>query len=92
MTTEQPGQTPAPTPAPAALSPEAQQLIANFRAIDPTRVGVGLDKIRPFYPKIGWSKILRPAEELESAGLLVKRPVLNDRGGVAYNLYTWKEV
>lgn len=82
----------APTPAPApVLSQEAQTLYGNFKAIDPTNQGVGLDKIRPFYPRIGWGKILAWAAELEAAKLLTKTHKLNGKGGVAYHVYSWKD-
>jgi hypothetical protein len=87
-----PAAAPAPAAGPAAtLSTEAQTLYSNFVAVDPTRRGVGLDKIRPFYPRVGWSVILGQVAELEGAGMLTSRNVTNDRGGVAYKVYTWKE-
>jgi hypothetical protein len=73
------------------LSAEAAQMLQNFKAIDPNRQGVGLDKIRPFYPRVGWTQILAPVNELESSGLLSKTSVLNDRGAVGYHVYAWKE-
>lgn len=85
--------TPQAQPVQASQGPsqDAQTLLGNFMAIDPTRSGVGMDKIRAFYPKVGWRKILAAADELERAGLLTKRAALNDRGGVSYHVYTWKE-
>lgn len=80
MTTEQ-----------AGLSPEAQKLLNIFMVLDNDRAGVGLDKIRVFYPKVAWSVILEPAKELEAAGRLTRKPVLNAKGRVGYELYTWKE-
>lgn len=85
------GTAPAAAVEPAALSEEAALMLSNFKAIDPRREGVGLDKIRPFYPRIGWSKILAPVAELERAGKLTKRNQLNQRGGVAFHIYTWQE-
>ena len=86
--------TPAPTPtpqAPAALSAEAQTLFNQFTLIDPSKSGVGLDKIRVFYPRVGWDVIFARVHELEDAGKLTKRAVLNPKGGVGYHLYTWVE-
>lgn len=74
-----------------ALSEAAATLLSNFKAIDPRQEGVGLDKIRPFYPRVGWSKILAPVAELEAAGKLARRHELNNRGGVAFHVYTWQE-
>lgn len=74
------------------VSVEASQLHANFKAVDPRRNGVGLDRIRPFYPKVGWSVILTPANELIQAGFLKKRPVMNAKGSVGHELYTWQTV
>lgn len=91
--TPAPRTTPNPTPAPAtpALSPEAQTMLNQFTLVDPQRQGISLDKMRPFYGRVGWSVILAPANELVAAGRLSKRPVLNAKGGVAYEVYTWKE-
>lgn len=91
--------TPAPTPAaptPAApavapLSTEAQTLLNQFTLVDPTKSGVGLDKLRVFYPRVGWDVIFGMVHELEAAGRLTKRAVLNSRGSVGYHVYTWKE-
>lgn len=77
-------------PVPTA-SAEAAQLLTYFKAIDPRREGVGLEKIRPFYGVVGWSVILKPARELIALGMLRKRPVMNAKGGVGYELYTWVE-
>lgn len=88
----QPVQPVQPAQVQAPVEPtDAEKLHANFKAIDPLRNGVGLDKIRPFYPRVGWNKILGWCAELESAGKLAKRVVLNKTGGVAYHLYDWKE-
>lgn len=97
-TTPQPAPTrsqavqPAPAAAaPAALSTEAQALYNQFTLVDPTRSGAGLDKIRVFYPKVGWNVIFGMVHELEQAGRLKKRAVMSPRGTVAYHVYTWQE-
>lgn len=73
------------------MSAEAAELLANFKAVDPKRTGVGLDRIRPFYPRMAWSVILTPAKELEALGLLKRKSVMNGKGRVGYELYTWTE-
>ena len=80
-----------PAAAPAALSTEAQTLLNQFTLVDPTRSGAGLDKIRVFYPKVGWNVIFGMVHELEAAGRLRKRAVMSPRGTVAYHVYTWQE-
>lgn len=87
--TPTPQETPASAPAP--LSAEAALLLTQFKAVDPNRAGVGLDKIRMFYPRVGWDVIHARVQELEDANLLGHTPVMNQRGSVGYNLYTWKE-
>lgn len=71
-------------------SQEAVTLHGQFRALDPNGAGVGLDKIRPFYPRVGWHTILSRVAELEAAGMLDKRAVMNPNGTIGYHLYTWK--
>lgn len=99
---------PQPTPAPIApavpavpaapvspaptLSEGASELLLNFRAIDRKQQGAGLHQIRQFYPQVGWDVILKDVKELQNAGLLETRKVLNDKGGVSHELYTWKAV
>lgn len=82
---------PAAQPAAPALSAEAQTMFNQFTMIDPQREGVSLDKLRPFYGRVGWSKLLTPANELVASGRLSKRAVMNGKGTVAYEVYTWKE-
>ena len=83
---------PAPQPAaPAPLSNAASLMLSQFRLLDPTRQAVGLDKLRPFYPRIGWNIILATVHELENAKLLTKKGVPNPKGGVGYHVYTWQE-
>lgn len=84
--------TPSPASAPATLSNEAQAMFNQFTLVDPQRQGVGLDKLRVFYPRIGWDVIFAMVNELEAAGRLKKRAVLTPRGTVGYHLYTWQEV
>ena len=79
-----------PTPS-TPLSDEAVTLLANFKAIDPLAKGTGLDRIAPFYPKVGWTVILARVKELEDAGKVARKPVMNAKGRVGYHLYTWKE-
>ena len=81
-------QTPAPVP---AMTPDTTAMIANFRAVDPLRNGVGLHQLRPFYPKVGWGKIRSDLRVLEANGLVTKTNVMNERGGVAYQVYKWVE-
>lgn len=90
QTTPQPPAAAAPSPAPAALSPEAQAFVNNLRAVDPRGEGIGLDKLRVFYPRVGWNVILAAANEAISAGLVKKQTVMNGRGGVAYHKYAVK--
>lgn len=73
------------------LSTEAQALHNNFKAIDPSQGGVGLDKIRPFYPRVGWNKILGWVGELESQNLIGKTPKFTGKGAIAFYVYTWKD-
>lgn len=82
-----------PTTAAAApaLSPEAQTMLNQFTLIDTQRQGIGLDKLRVFYPRIGWDVVFGLLHELEAAGRLKKRAVLNSRGSVGYHVYTWQE-
>lgn len=70
---------------------EAVTLHGQFRALDATQQGVGLDKIRPFYPRVGWGVILSRVAELEAVGMVTKRAVMNSNGTVGYHLYTWKD-
>lgn len=73
-----------------SLSKPAQDMIAQFKAIDPTRAGIGLNVIRPFYPRVGWNVILATVNELEKAGILTKSAVINNKGLVGYHKYTLK--
>ncbi len=84
-------ETTTPTPAPEqVLSEEAAALHAQFKAIDPKRNGAGLNTIAMFYPKTGWNVIRGYVRELETAGMLTSRNVLNRKGGVSHKLYTWQ--
>lgn len=81
---------PQPTPQAAAPSADAVKLHNYLQIIDPQQQGVGLDMVRPIYPKIGWNVILAHCAELESANKLSKVfvPGLNGKGG--YESYTWQ--
>ena len=72
--------------------PQPETLLSQFKAVDPARKGVGLDKIRMFYPRVGWDKIHAWVHQLEDAGSLKSQNVMSPKGTVAYKLYTWKEV
>jgi len=89
--TPKPRSTPAAIPAATALSTEAETMFTQFKALDPSGAGVDLKKMRVFYPRTGWNVILSSVRELEDAGRLTKKAVLNNKGTVAYHVYTWKE-
>ncbi len=89
--TPKPRSTPAAAPAATPLSAEAQIMFTQFQALDPSSAGVDLKKMRVFYPRTPWNTILSSIRELESAGRLTKKAVLNSKGTVGYHLYTWKE-
>ena len=72
------------------LSPEATNLHNYLKMIDPNQEGVGLDKVRPIYPKVGWNVILGHCAELESAKMLTKRFVPGPSGRGGYDLYRWQ--
>lgn len=74
----------------AGISSEATKLHNFLKAVDPDKNGVGLDKVRPLYPKVGWNVVLRHVNELKNAGMVTETGVPNAKGGIGYNLYTWK--
>jgi len=71
-------------------STEAVNLHNYLKMVDPAQEGVGLDKVRPIYPKIGWNVILGHCAELETANMLTKRKVSGPNGRGGYELYTWQ--
>jgi len=86
---------PEPTPEPvqevvAPPSTQAMALHGFLKIIDPEQKGVGLDRVRPMYPKVGWNVILSHCAELESNGLLSKVRVTNANGKGGHEEYTWQ--
>ncbi|GEM_PF-2728097 len=82
---------PVPQAQPVATpSVDAVKLHNYLKVIDLDQNGVGLDKTRPIYPKIGWNVILSHCAELESANMLSKRMVAGPNGRGGYDLYTWQ--
>lgn len=77
----------AATPAAAELSPEATKVLGQLKAIDPAGEGAGVHALRPFYPRVGWNKMLAWLNELVAAKLVTTSRVLNGKGGVAYLKY-----
>lgn len=73
-----------------ALSSEAQRLYDYLKLIDPNQSGMGLDKVRPIYTRIGWNVILGHCAELETSNMLSKSFVAGPSGRGGYDLYTWQ--
>lgn len=86
-----PSNVPAVQPAAPALSEAAVLMLSQIKMLDPNKQAVGLDKLRPFYPRIGWNIIGATVKELEDAGKLKARNVMSPKGTVAYKVYTWQE-
>lgn len=75
---------------PEPTQEEVDQIAAQLAMIDPERKGVTMNKLRVFYPKLGWGHILARLAALKAAGRATSK--LRAEGGpVQFEFWTLTE-
>lgn len=71
--------------------PEAQgTLHAQLQMLDPSQEGVTMNKLRVFYPKMGWNDIMKGLENLKEAGRVTNKLRTPTGSKVAFEYWTWQ--
>lgn len=53
---------------PEPTQEELDELAANIATLDPNGEGITMNKLRAFYPRLGWGHIQKRLEALKTAG------------------------
>jgi hypothetical protein len=73
-------------------SDELDTLAQQIQMLDPDKEGIPMNRLRVFYPKLGWNDIQKGLSQLEAAGRLSSRMVKTPGAKVQFQHWTWQEV